>query len=115
MAHESVIPLLISYMEGKEDSRSDIYFAPKIFGVLRKILYCSNRIRQTAMYALSDVTQTYRHKLLPVFLAVATNPAEARNLRIAAVAMIMKCRPDTVQLQKLAVSTWFEQDQEVAR
>ena len=27
MAHESVIPLLISYMEGKEDSRSDVHFA----------------------------------------------------------------------------------------
>merc|ERR1711910_17279 len=38
-----------------------------------------------------------------------------RYLRIAAITMLMKCQPETVQLQKLAVMTWFEQDLEVSR
>merc|ERR1711872_1083849 len=41
--------------------------------------------------------------------------AESRTLRIPAIAVIMKLKPETVHLQKLAVSTWFEQDLEVAR
>ena len=45
----------------------------------------------------------------------ATAGPSSTFVKNAAVAMIMKCRPETVQLQKLAVSTWFEQDQEVAR
>merc|ERR1719282_1339143 len=71
--------------------------------------------KQVALYALSDVAHHYSHKLVPVFLAVATNPAESRNLRIAAITMLMKCQPETVYLQKLAVMTWFEQDLEVSR
>merc|ERR1740128_627548 len=96
LAHESVIPTMINYMEGKtQDS--------------------TNQLRKVALFALSDVANHYSHKLIPVFLAVATNPAESRNLRIAAVMMLMKCNPETVYLQKLAVMTWFEQDLEVSR
>merc|ERR1719178_145441 len=96
LSHESVLPTMINYMEGKtEDS--------------------TNQLRKVALYALSDVAHQYSHKLVPVFLAIATNPAEARNLRIAAISMLMKCQPETVYLQKLAVMTWFEQDLEVSR
>merc|ERR1711913_98660 len=96
LAHESVVPIMINYMEGKTvDS--------------------THQLRKVALYALSDVAHYYRHKLVPVFLAVATNPAESRYLRIAAITMLMKCQPETVQLQKLAVMTWFEQDLEVSR
>ena len=96
LAHESVLPTMINYMEGKtQDS--------------------TNQLRKVALYALSDVVHHYSHKLIPVFLAVATNPAESRNLRIAAITMLMKCQPETVYLQKLAVMTWFEQDLEVSR
>ena len=96
LAHESVLPTMINYMEGKtQDS--------------------TNQLRKVALYALNDVAHFYKHKLVPVFLAVATNPAESRNLRIAAITMLMKCQPETVYLQKLAVMTWFEQDLEVSR
>jgi len=96
LAHESVVPIMINYMEGKtQDS--------------------TNQLRKVALYALNDVAHFYKHKLVPVFLAVATNPAESRNLRIAAITMLMKCQPDTVYMQKLAVMTWFEQDLEVSR
>jgi len=47
--------------------------------------------------------------------SVLHNPAEARQLRIAAVMCVMNMQPTTVQLQKMAVSTWFEQDFEVAK
>merc|ERR1711931_540450 len=66
-------------------------------------------------YSLIDVAYQYRNTLLPVYLSILHNPAEKRDLRIAAIASIMKMQPTTVQLQKMAVSTWFEQDHEVAK
>jgi len=96
IGHESVLPLLVSYMEGSSQENT-------------------HQLRKVALWALSDVAHIYREKLLPVFLAIAQNQAESRTLRIPAIAVIMKLRPETVHLQKLAVSTWFEQDHEVAR
>jgi len=96
IGHESVLPLLVSYMEGSNQDNT-------------------HQLRKVALWALSDVAQHYREKLLPVFLAIAQNQAESRTLRIPAIAVIMKLRPETVHLQKLAVSTWFEQDHEVTR
>jgi len=94
--HEQVLPLLISYLEGQTEGST-------------------RQLRKVALWALSDVAQIHRQKLLPVFLAIAQNQAESRTLRIPAIAVIMSLKPETVHLQKLAVSTWFEQDHEVAR
>merc|ERR1712168_1224230 len=95
LGHESVLPLIISYIEGKEQTNTSQ--------------------RKAAIYSLVDVAHSYRHKLLPVYLSILQNPAESRSLRIAATLVIMKMQPSTSQLQKMAVSTWFEQDHEVAR
>merc|ERR1719348_636015 len=96
LGHESVLPLIVSYIEGKTQDSTP-------------------QLRKTALYSLSDVATHSRHKLLPVFLAIAQTPAESRTLRLPAIAMVMRCQPETAQLQKLAVSTWFEQDQEVSK
>merc|ERR1712131_130771 len=96
VGHESVLPLLVSYLEGESQEST-------------------RQLRKVALWALSDVAQMHRQKLLPVFIAIAQNEAESRTLRIPAIAVIMKLKPETVHLQKLAVSTWFEQDLEVAR
>merc|ERR1712142_572228 len=96
IGHESVLPLLVSYMEGSNQDST-------------------HQLRKVALMALSDVAPHYREKLLPVFLAIAQNQAESRTLRIPAIAMIMELQPEVVHLQKLAVSTWFEQDHEVTR
>ena len=96
LGHESVLPLLVSYLEGQSQGVTET-------------------LRKDVIYALSDVAHYHRQHLLPVFLAIAHNPAESRSVRLAAIATIFKMQPDTVHLQKLAVSTWFEQDQEVAR
>jgi len=95
LGHESVLPLIISYIEGKEQTKTSQ--------------------RKAAIYSLVDVAHSYRHKLLPVYLSILQNPAESRSLRIAATLVIMKMQPSTSQLQKMAVSTWFEQDHEVGR
>merc|ERR1719462_899957 len=95
LGHESVLPLIISYIEGKEQTNTSQ--------------------RKAAMYSLVDVAHSYKHKLLPLYLSILQNPAESRSLRIAATLVIMKMQPTTSQLQKMAVSTWFEQDHEVAR
>merc|ERR1719347_1077818 len=96
VGHESVLPLLVSYLEGESQEST-------------------RQLIKVALWALSDVAQMHRQKLLPVFIAIAQNEAESRTLRIPAIAVIMKLKPETVHLQKLAVSTWFEQDLEVAR
>jgi len=97
LGHESVLPLLISYLEGKVEE-SDY-----------------EHLRKDVIYALNDVAEHYRYQLLPVFLAIAHNPAESRVVRMAAIATIFKMKPETVHLQKLAISTWFEQDQEIVK
>merc|ERR1712168_309921 len=99
LGHESVLPLIISYIEGKDQDQAS----------------GSRHQRKAALYSLVDVAQRYRHKLLPVYLSILQNPAESRSLRIAATLVIMKMKPTTSQLQKMAVSTWFEQDHEVAK
>jgi hypothetical protein len=96
--HESVIPLIISYVEGTTTSPTST--------------------RKAAMYSLLEHYKTYPghgNHLLPVYLSILHNPAESRQLRIAAVLCAMTMKPTTVQLQKMAVSTWFEKDFEVAK
>merc|ERR1719489_426460 len=96
LGHESVLPLIISYIEGKDQTNTSV--------------------RKVALYSLADVAQFYGQQLLPVYLSVFQNPGESRSLRITALKNIfMKLQPTTSQLQKMAVSTWFEQDHEVAR
>ena len=100
--HESVMPLIISYLQGSQDSQDQT----------------STSTRKAAMYSLLEhhrQNPEHRNHLLPVYLSVLHNPAESRQLRIAAILCVMEMQPTTVQLQKMAVSTWFEQDFEVGK
>jgi len=94
VGHESIIPLILQHIEGK------------VAGI-------TPAVRALAIYSLADETNKYRNILLPVFASLVHNPAEARAIRIAAFSMLMKMQPDTVHLQRLAVSTWFEKDAEM--
>merc|ERR1712025_808547 len=94
IGHESIIPLILDHIEGKAEG-------------------CTPAIRALAIYSLSDATNKYRNFLLPVFASIVHNQAENRGIRISAFSMLMKLQPDTVHLQKLAVSTWFEKDAEM--
>jgi len=101
--HESVLSLIISYVEGRD--QSDQSGSP-------------SGTRKAAMYSLLEYYRhnpQHRNHLLPVYLSILHNPAESRQLRIAAVLCVMNMQPTTVQLQKMAVSTWFEEDFEVAK
>jgi len=94
LGHESVIPLLLNYIEGKVEGATPA-------------------VRTLAIYSLFDVNNQFRDILLPVYTSLVFNPAETRAIRIAAFSMLMKMHPDTVLLQKIAVSTWFEKDAEM--
>jgi len=94
LGHESVIPILLNYIEGKAE------------GV-------TPAVRKLAIFSLAELTRKYRHVLLPVFASIVHNPAETRGVRIAAFTMMVRMQPSTVHLQKLAVATWFEKDAEV--
>merc|ERR1711887_52943 len=94
IGHESIIPLILDHIEGKVEG-------------------CTPAVRALAIYSLADETNKYRNILLPVFASIVHNQAENRAIRIAAFSMLMKMQPDTIYLQKLAVSTWFEKDAEM--
>ena len=95
IGHDGVLPILLPYIEGK---------------ATRHVAH-----RKMAIYALAGVTHKYRDTLLPIYSAIVFNQGENRELRIAALAMMLPMDPHMVHLQKLAVSTWFEQDEAVAK
>merc|ERR1711872_813252 len=88
LGHESVIPILLPYIEGK-----------------------SSPIEQRmAIYALTPIAIEHSEILLPVCSSIVFNPSEEKTLRIAALTMLLKLQPSLVHFQKLATSTWFEKD-----
>jgi len=93
LGHESVIPILLNYIEGNVEG-------------------CTPAVRTLAIYSFVNAKK-YRDILLPVYASLVHNSAESRGIRIAAFSMLLKMQPETVHLQKLAVSTWFEQDVEM--
>ena len=68
-----------------------------------------------AIYALANVARKYRQTLLPIYSAIVFNQGENRQLRMAALSMMLPMDPSPVHLQKLAVATWLEQDEVVAK
>merc|ERR1711887_46875 len=95
IGHDGVLPILLPYIEGK---------------VTRHVGH-----RKMAIYALAKVAHKYREILLPIYSGIVFNQGENRELRIAALAMMLPMDPHMVHLQKLAVATWFEQDEAVAK
>merc|ERR1711970_1713561 len=99
LGHQSTVSALIPYIEGRAPNAQ-----PEDVDV-----------RQIAIYSLSDVSYEHRNTLLPVYIALVMNPTEARDIRIASFNMMLRMEPNTVHLQKVAISTWFEQDEVVAK
>merc|ERR550534_1736337 len=95
IGHDAVLPILLPYIEGK---------------VTRNVSH-----RKMAIYALANVARKYRQTLLPIYSAIVFNQGENRQLRMAALSMMLPMDPSPVHLQKLAVATWLEQDEVVAK
>ena len=93
IGHESIIPILLPYIEGRSEQTSPVE-------------------QRMAIFSLDTVARQHRNILLPVYSALVNNPAEERSVRIAALSMILYMDPPMVELQKLAISTWYEQDNE---
>jgi len=93
IGHESVIPILLPYIEGKSSGSSP-------------------REQRMAIYSLNMMTRRHRETLLPIFSTLVHNPSEDRYVRIAALSMMMTMDPSAYYFQKLATSTWFETDHE---
>merc|ERR1719228_2095737 len=99
LGHQSAISILIPYIEGRASGSQ----AENI------------DIRKMAIYSLSQVSNQHRNTLLPVYAALVHNPSEDRDIRIAAFSIMLGMDPSAVHLQKIAVSTWFEKDDQVAK
>jgi len=95
IGHDAVLPILLPYIEGK---------------VTRNVSH-----RKMAIYALANVARKYRQTLLPIYSAIVFNQGENRQLRMAALSVMLPMDPSPVHLQKLAVATWLEQDEVVAK
>jgi len=93
LGHESVLPILLPYIEGSSAGSTP-------------------EKQRMALYSLNSVAKVYRNTLLPVVSAIAQNPSEDRNVRIAAICVMMTMEPSMVHFQKLATSTWYEKDTE---
>merc|ERR1719391_10933 len=65
IGHESVIPILLPYIEGKSEKSTPVE-------------------QRMAIYSLSSVTTKHRHILYPIYSAMVFNPTEPREARIAA-------------------------------
>merc|ERR1719228_1542031 len=99
LGHQSAISILIPYIEGSASGSQ----AENI------------DIRKMAIYSLSQVSNQHRNPLPPVYAALVHNPSEDRDIRIAAFSIMLRMDPSAVHLQKIAVSTWFEKDDQVAK
>merc|ERR1711962_228282 len=93
LGHESVIPTLLPYIEGKSDKSTPVE-------------------QRMAIYSLNSVTTKHRPILYPIYSALVFNPTEPREVRIAALSEMLRMQPSMVEFQKLATSTWFEEDAE---
>merc|ERR1712121_17560 len=93
LGHESVIPILLPFIEGKSTPLE----------------------QRMAIYALTPVALEHTELLLPVCSALVFNPTEEKTVRIAALTMLLKLQPSLVNFQKLATSTWFEKDIEIQK
>merc|ERR1719228_534132 len=85
-------------------------FPVNVFGEM-----CTPQKPKIAIYALANVARKYRQTLLPIYSAIVFNQGENRQLRMAALSMMLPMDPSPVHLQKLAVATWPEQDEVVAK
>ena len=93
LGHESIVSVLLPYIEGKVQGTTALE-------------------QRMSIYSLSAVARKHRDVLLPVYSSIAHNPSEDRNVRIAALSMILRMNPSMAYMQKLATSTWFEKDTE---
>ena len=96
LGHESVIPILLPYIEGKVANTPSI-------------------VQQFAIWGLHNVQMHHKDVLLPIYSAIVFNPTKERSVRIAALTMMLKLNPSMASFQKLATSTWFEKDPEFSK
>merc|ERR1711887_228694 len=68
--------------------------------------------QRLALYSLQHFDNERRNDIINIYSSLVFNPAEERDTRIAALSMILNVEPSSVFFQKLATSTWFEQDSE---
>ena len=69
--------------------------------------------RTIAVNALKRVAIMNPTEIRPILLAIALNPVESAEVRIAAVSVLPFSIPTTAELQKLAIRSWTESSEQV--
>ena len=70
--------------------------------------------RSVAVYQLTKAASSNPHLYKPVILSLVENPAEAEEVRMAALTVLPYTRPTSAELNRLAVRTWYEPSGQVA-
>ena len=89
----------------------------KVARIMSKVIaneQYSPMVRSVAVYSLKKSAQLHPVFVKPILLAIIDNIAEATEVRIAAVQVLPWAQPNTSELQKIAVRTWFEPSKQVA-
>jgi len=70
-------------------------------------------IRSLAVHSLKRVVKLNPTEMKPLLLALINNPVEHPDVRIAAIAVLPLAQPSFVELQKIAVRSWYETSNQV--
>merc|ERR1719228_2732725 len=97
ISHPAVIPIILPYIEGRVANEEN------------------SSIRKIAIYSMTPMAFRHRDVLLPVFSKLLQDRAEEREVRVAALLTMLTMEPTLVDMQKMAISTWYEKDEKLAR
>merc|ERR1719228_3096611 len=97
IGHPAVIPIILPYIEGRVANEQN------------------PSIRKIAIYSMTPMAYRHRDVLLPVFSNLLQDRAEERDVRVAALLTMLTMEPTLVDMQKMAISTWYEKDEKLAR
>ena len=69
--------------------------------------------RALAVHSLKRTSVRYTREMKAVLLAVINNPAEHADVRIAAISVLPWAQPSYVELQQMAIRSWYDKSNQV--
>merc|ERR1719167_1491798 len=70
--------------------------------------------RSLAVHSLKRASVRYPKEMKAVLLAIINNPVEAADVRIAAISILPWAQPSYVELQQIAIRSWYDRSNHVS-
>ena len=71
-------------------------------------------LRALAIYSMKRIAKQNPTQIKPLLLAIANNPVDHADVRVAAIAVLPWTQPSYAELQKIAIRSWYETSHQVA-